>query len=669
MGVDLLQLGVSGLYTAQQQLSTTGHNIANVNTDGYSRQRVLQETQTPITSGQDFLGTGSKVQQIERVYDEFRYNELIFNQTLNSGAAATENKLQRLDETMSLTGTGITDSLNELYAAVNSLIDIPGDIGLREVMLSKATTLSQNMESMQRTLSAEYNAVNEELEASALMITKISEQLASLNRDIVKASANDGTPSDLLDQRDGLIKELSTYTTVSTVETNDNALNVYMASGQTLVTGTTYFSVEAIAGDPQPEQMQLAIESINGVQQKLLPSSLGGSLGAIIEYRDGILSDTMNKVGQSAITIADAFNEVQSQGLDLNEMAGQNLFRDINDTQVMSQRFMAKGTNSGTISGAVQITDVNQLTGHDYSLTYLSGNYVLTDDSTGSTVTLVADNPAAPVGSRSYTTSDGFMFQELGGVPMEGDDYVIQPTRLGATHLDVELNNPEQIATSSIVEAYPSDNNINSATLAITSVDNSGAVGFPTSGNGVTVEVYESPVGTFNYQVLDSGGTAQPLFDSSGAALGTSATYTTGPLEFSSVGLSFSLTGTASGQTINAPEVYHIDYAFGEGNNTNIRAMADIADTKVADGDRSTISDVYETAVTAVGSAMAAARVESGAAQTLYDQAQARVSNTSGVNLDEEAANLMRFQQAYSASARVITAANEIFQTILQAAR
>jgi len=669
MGVDLLQLGVSGLYTAQQQLSTTGHNIANVNTDGYSRQRVLQETQTPITSGQDFLGTGSKVQQIERVYDEFRYNELIFNQTLNSGAAATEVKLQRLDETMSLTGTGITDSLNELYAAVNSLIDIPGDIGLREVMLSKATTLSQNMESMQRTLSAEYNAVNEELEARALMITKISEQLASLNRDIVKASANEGTPSDLLDQRDGLIKELSTYTTVSTVETNDNALNVYMASGQTLVTGTTYFSVQAVVGDPQPEQMQMAIESVNGIQQKLLPASLGGSLGAIIEYRDGILSDTMNKVGQTAITVADAFNEVQSQGLDLNEMAGQNLFRDINDPQVMSQRFMAKGTNSGTISGAVQITDVNQLTGHDYSLTYLSGNYVLTDDSTGSTVTLVADNPAAPVGSRTYTTSDGFMFQELGGVPMEGDDYVIQPTRLGATHLDVELTNPEQIATSSIVEAYPSDNNINSATLAITSVDNSGAAGFPTNGSGVTVEVYESPVGTFNYQVLDSGGTAQPLFDSSGAALGTSATYTTGPLEFSSVGLSFSLTGTASGQTINAPEVYHIDYAFGEGNNTNIRAMADIADTKVADGDRSTISDVYETAVTSVGSAMAAARVESGAAQTLYDQAQARVSNTSGVNLDEEAANLMRFQQAYSASARVITAANEIFQTILQAAR
>jgi len=669
MAVDLLQLGVSGLYTSQQQLSTTGHNIANVNTDGYSRQRVLQETQTPITSGQDFLGTGSKVLQIERVYDEFRYNELVFNQTLNSGASTTVNKLQRLDETMSLTGTGITDSLNELFAAVNSLIDIPGDIGLREVMLSKANTLSQNMESMQRSLNAEYTAVNEELDASAKMISKISEQLAALNRDIVKASANDATPSDLLDQRDGLIKELSTYTTVSTVETNDNALNVYIGSGQTLVTGTTYFSVHAVTGDPEPEALQMAIESSNGIQQTLLPSSLGGSLGALVEYRDGILSETMNKVGQTAITVADAFNQVQSQGFDLNEMAGQNLFKDINDSQVMTQRFIAKSTNAGTTSGEIQITDTNLLTSDDYSMTYLSGNYVLTNDSTGETQTLVADDPLALVGSRTYTTSDGFMFRELGGAPAEGDDYVIQPTRLGATHLDVELTSPEQIATSSIVEVYASDDNINSATLTVTSVDNIGDSAFPTSGNGVTVEVYESPVGTYNYQVLDSSGTAQPLFDSAGTALGTSATYTTSPLSFSSAGLSFSLTGNASGQTSNAPEVYHVDYAFGEGNNSNVIAMADINDTKLANAGRATISDIYEESVTNVGSAMAAARVESGATQTLYDQAQARVSSTSGVNLDEEAANLLRYQQAYSASAKVITVANEIFQTILQAAR
>jgi len=669
MGVDLLQLGVGGLLSSQQQLSTTGHNIANVNTDGFSRQRVIQDTTLPVTSGSNFLGTGTRVQQIERVYDEFRFNELVFNQTLNSGAAVTAEKLQRLDETMSLTGTSISNSVNDLFKATNSLIDTPGDIGLRQVFLSKANTLSQNMESMQRSLQAEFDAVNEELTASTSIVSEIAEQLASLNRDIVKASANGGTPSDLLDRRDGLIKELSTYTTVSTVETKDKALNVYIASGQTLVTGTTFFSMKATMGDPEPNKMQVVIESANGIQQQLLPDSVGGSLGAIIHYRDGVLTDTINKVGQMAISVADAFNQVQAQGYDLNEQPGQNLFKDINDPQVTLQRFMSKGSNTGTLAGAVEITDINQLSGNDYSLTFTGGNYVLTNDTTGKSQTLVADNPAAAVGSRSYSTSDGFKFVEQGGVPVNGDDYVIQPTRLGATHLDLEISLPEQIATSSIVEAFPSENNVNSAKLTITSVDNTGAAGFPAQGSGATIEVYESPVGTFNYQVLNSAGVAQPMFDSSGAALGTSATYTTAPLEFSSVGLSFSLAGKAIGQGINAPEVYNVDYAFGEGNNKNIIKMADLSDKQLADNGRSTLADIYEEAITHVGSASASARIEAGASQTLYDQANARVSNTSGVNLDEEASNLMRFQQAYSASARVISTANEIFQTLLQAAR
>lgn len=665
MGVDLLQLGVGGLLTSQQQLSTTGHNIANVNTDGYSRQRVTQETTYPLKSGNDFLGTGVKVQQIERIYDEFRYNELVFNQTLSSGANAAAAKLQRLDETMSLTGSGISDSINDLFSAVNSLIDIPGDIGLREVMLSKANTLSQNMESMQRSLNAEYTAVNEELESSAEMVTIIAEQLATINRDIVKASANGGTPSDLLDRRDGLVKELATFTAVSTVETNDKSLNVYIASGQTLVTGTTYFSVKAAIGDPEPNKMQMVIESSSGHQQSLAPESIGGSIGAIINYRDGTLTDTINKVGQTSITIAQAFNEVQSQGYDLNELPGQNLFKDINQQQVAEQRFLANTKNTGDAIGRVEINDINLLSGNDYSMTFTGGNYVMTNMTTGQSQTLVEQ----PAGSKNFTSTDGFTYIETSGVPVEGDDFIIQPTRQGASNLDVQLTTPQQIATSSIVEAYPSENNINSAKLTITSVDNIGAAGFPAKGAGARVEVHESAPGVFTYQVFDSAGVAQDIFDASGANLGTSPTYTTGPLEFSSVGLSFSLTGEAIGQTSNAPEVYNVDYAYGEGNNTNIVNMASLNDMKLANNGKSTVSDVYEEAITSVGSATSAAKVEAAATMTLFDQAQSRVSSTSGVNLDEEASNLLRFQQAYSASARVISTANEIFQTLLQAAR
>ena len=669
MGVDLLQVGVSGLLSSQQRLGTTGHNIANVNTDGFSRQTVLQETSSPVRAGNNFTGTGTRVSQIERVFDQFRYNEVVFNQTLNSAAQTTATKMQRLDETMSLIGKSISTSLNDLFGAVNSLVDVPGDIGLREVMLAKADTLSKNMSSVQSALNGEYNSVNEDLESSATNVTEIAEQLAALNRDIVKASANNSTPSDLLDKRDNLIKELSSYTSVSTVETNDGALNVYIAGGQTLVTGTTKFSVGVEAGNPDPRQTQLFIQSPSGAKQSLPGDNIGGSMGALIKYRDGVLSDTMNKLGQTAISIADSFNTVQSQGMDLNGLQGQNLFKDINDTESSQRRFLSDFDNTGTLSGEIDITDINQLSSDDYRLDFDGTNYTMTNQSTGVSQVLTPDNAAAPVGSRTYTTGDGFTFKETGGVPQNGDSFIIQPTRLGAQNLDVNLTQPEQIATSSIVEVYADDKNVNTAKLEITSVDNTAAAGFPSAGNDLTLEVFESPVGTYNYRMLDSSGTAQPLFDENGAALGTSSTYTTSPLKFQAAGMSFSLNGLAKGQGVNAPERYDINYAVGEGNNKNALKMASLVDEKLANQGRSTMNDLYEESVTSVGSATATANIEANAANTLFSQAEARMSNTSGVNLDEEASDMLRFQQAYSASARVISTANEIFNTLLQAAR
>lgn len=669
MGVDLLQVGVSGLLTSQQRLGTTGHNIANVNTEGYSRQNVLQETSNPVRAGSNFSGTGTRISQIERVFDQFRYNEVVFNQTLDSSANTTAKKMQRLDETMSLIGKNITTSLNNLFGAVNALVDVPGDIGLREVMLSKAETLSKSMSSVQSALNAEYNSVNEDLEASAKVVSEIAEQLAALNRDIVKASAGGATASDLLDKRDQLVKKLSSFTSVSTVETNDKALNVYIAGGQTLVTGTTKFSIAVENGNPDPRQKQLFIQSPSGAKQALPSGNIGGSMGALIKYRDGVLSSTMNKLGQTAISVADAFNTAQSQGVDLNGLRGQNLFKDINDTESMSRRFLNKTDNSGNLTAAVEINDINKLTSDDYRLDFNGGNYTLTNQRTGKTQTLTPDNPAAAVGSRSYTTSDGFIFKETGGAPQNGDNYIIQPTRQGATNLAVNLTQPEQIATSSIVETYASKENVNTAKLEITSVDNTSATGFPSAGNDLKLQVHEAPVGTFNYRVLDKSGNAVPLADASGTALGTSATYTTSPLKFQAAGMSFTLVGEPKGQGVNAPEVYDIKYSVGSGNNKNALSMASLVDKKLANAGRSTMNDLYEESVTSVGSATATANIEAKAAKTLFSQAEARMSNTSGVNLDEEASNMLRFQQAYSASARVISTANEIFNTLLQAAR
>ncbi|NRA54647.1 MAG: flagellar hook-associated protein FlgK [Gammaproteobacteria bacterium] len=671
MGVDLLQLGISGLSTAQQQLSTTGHNIANVNNDGYSRQRVIQETTTPFNSGSDFLGTGSKIKDVQRVFDQFRYNEVVFNQSTNSGAQTSASKLGRLDETMSLVGPNITNSLNDLFAAVNSLVDVPGDVGLRQVMLAKADTLAVSTQSMQRTLEAEYSSVNEDIESSVERMTAIAEQLARVNRDVVTASAGGATPNDLLDERDNLLIELAEFTKVSTVATQDGALNVYIANGQTLVTGTSSFSVTSVAGSPDPKQLQVVIQSPSSALQHIDGKNMGGSVGALISYRDGALTETLNKVGLTAIAIADTFNTAQSQGVDLNGLTGQNLFEDINDPNAVRLRSLGATSNTGTLAGGVEITNVNQLSGDDFRLQYSGGTYTLTNLSSGQSqaMTLVVETPAPAVGARSFeaTSPDtGFIFKEAGGIPLDGDKFELQPTRLGASNLEVNLTSADQIAASSIVEIYPSGDNVNTAKLTISSVDNSSAADFPTTAGGLSLQAYESPVGTFNLAMVDSSGTAVPLTDLSGAAL---TSYSGGSIEFQAAGITFKLTGDPTGQTANAPEVYDIDYAFGSGNSKNMLAMAQLTDQKLMNNGKSTIADVFEEAVTNVGSQSATANIEAGAAQTLYDQATARMSNTSGVNLDEEASNLLRFQQAYSASAQVISTANEIFQTILQAVR
>ena len=672
MGVDLLQLGVSGLLASQQQLSTTGHNIANVNQEGYSRQRIIQEPTTPFNSGADFMGTGTKIKQIQRVFDQFRYNEVVYNQTENSGAQVVATKLARLDETMSLVGPNITKSLNDLFAAVNSLIDVPGDIGLREVMLAKAGTLAQNVQSMNRTLDAEYNAVNEDVTASTEKITSIASQLARLNRDIVTASANKGSPNDLLDKRDELLKDLAQYTKVTTVPTKDGSVNVYIANGQTLVTSTTSFSVKTVPGKIDPRKVEIVIESPSGAQQRIDGKSMGGTIGGLLNYRDNALTEAINKVGLTAVAIAETFNVAQSQGMDLNGLTGQPLFTDINDPQSVGRRSLAASDNPSDLVGGVSITDINQLTGDDYRLDYLGGTYTLTNMNTGKAqaMTLVVETPSPAAGARSFATanpSNGFIFKERNGVaPLDGDRFELHPTRTGASELNVELTQAEHIAASSIVEVYANSDNVNSAKLEIVKVNNRAAANFPSSTSGLTLQAYEAPVGTFNLSMVNSAGTAIPLTDSSGAAL---TSYGGGAIEFNAAGITFKLSGSPKGQTANAPEKYDINFSFGSGNSKNMLAMASLNDKKLMNEGRSTLADVYEEVVTSVGSQAATARIEAGASETLYTQAVTRMSNTSGVNLDEEASNLLRFQQAYAASARVISTANEIFQTLLQAAR
>ena len=649
MGVNLLNLGMNGLFTAQNQLATTSHNIANVNTEGYSRQRAIQETTAPIVSGGQFIGTGSRIQGVERVFNQFRYNELTFANSANSFATTTANQLGALDEQMSKVGKGLSQSLNDFYSSVNSLTDSPSDLGVRKLTLAKAATVTQNINSMYNTLESKVDSLNEDLSEAANKVTALGKEIAVLNRNIVATKTQVTSPNDMLDKRNQLLQELAKLTSVSTTETADGAMSVHIGDGQTLVAGVKSFSMEVAPGSPDLKQQQLVMVSPNGVKQQIKGDKMGGAIGALTTFRDGPLKDTINKLGVTAVGLAESFNKLQAQGLDMNEIRGQNFFQDINAGPSMERRVLADKGNGGNLVGEVEITDVAKLSGHDYEVNYDGANYSVTNLSTGKSQTFAG----MPI------VVDGMTFKAKSGTANAGDKFILQPTRLAAGELKVELTDPEQIAASSVVEIRANKDNVSTGKVSLVSVDNSADANFPKDGSPLSLEVYRDNAGVFQYQ----------LKNSAGANVGPAGTYTPPSQKISLAGMTFEIEGQPVGQGVNAPEKFEIEYAFGASNNNNAKAMAALQTAKVMNDGRSTIADTFENNVVEVGAAAATADVEAGAAKALHQQATTRVSNSSGVNIDEEASNLLRFQQAYSASARIVTTANEIFQTLLQAAR
>ncbi|GGA90386.1 flagellar hook-associated protein FlgK [Neiella marina] len=658
MPVDMYNLGVGGLMTAQQQLTTTSHNIANVDTEGYTRQQVVQGTQGALWEGGNYYGTGVYSQEVRRIYDQFAYNEVIYHQSRFSYSETLANRLQGLDDTMSKVGGNMLDSVAEFYDALNSVVDQPTDVGIRQVMLDKAEAMVSVFNSLNSSIESQYEAVNTDIETVASRMNEIAEQIATLNREIVTASGNGNgaTPNDLLDRRDQLVNELAEYTNVSTVEQASGTMTVIIGNGQTLVADNTAFGVDTIAGSPDVRDIEIVLTQSGNIVP-LSGEKLGGQVAALFEYREQELKLALNEIGLSAIALADAFNSQQAQGLDLNEMYGNDMFTDINETSLAQQRVRTDTSNTGAAQLQVDITEVSNLSGKDYELAFEGGAYLLTELDSGTQYNL-----GAP-GAITMPDADGDGVSDLGfdlvdfvvGPPLDGDRWLVTPTRGFAGDMQVALSDPKQIAASSVFEVYPSDLNVSPANVTIVDVDPSDPL---FSNNDLDFTFIENPAGsgTVFYDVLDSTGAS---LIGGPAALGPT------PTQISYGGITLDVTGNPIGQAPNAPEVYSVQYAFGPGNNSNAVAMTAFQTAKLIKGDSLTIQGAYQSVVTQIGVHTETAEILHTTNRTTFDSATATYLAAGGVNLDEEASNLLKFQQSYQAAARIVTVAKEITDTLL----
>ncbi|NQY48155.1 MAG: flagellar hook-associated protein FlgK [Colwellia sp.] len=664
MTVSLYQTGVSGLLAAQQQLATTGHNIANVNTDGYNRQRAEQNASLGLNNGSNYIGAGTYIQDITRLYDQFSHKEQLLTQSSLGNADSLQARLTQLDQVMSTSGNAVVGSLDKFYQALNGVADNPNDTGLRSIVINQANILSNDFNELTNNFDNMTNAVNGEIEQVANRISEISVELAKLNETIMYSQnpSQGGQPNDLLDKRDQLIGELSQFTRVTTIQDANNVMTVMIGQGTTLVAGITPMTLRVTAGDPDAQKTQLSLVS-NNSSVAIKASTLGGSLGASFEFRDEHLTQTRTEIDRLAMAISFTLNDSQASGLDLNGLQGANIFTDINTTELQQGRVLVPASNTGTTQAQVTINDVSLLPTDEFEVRFDGTDFTLYNLTSGASENLGAPGAGVPAGTHTPTSPDyGFSFVET-GVPVAGDTFTIIPTKDSAALMKTTLTDGNAIAASTAIAVTPSSNNVSEGKVEITNVINPVAA----QGYNVTVDVYESAPGTFSYRVYD---TATPPPAPTIAA----GTYAPGAsvlidIPAGTPDFQIEISGDLVGSGTNARETFTLGDAFGVGNGNNAVVMAKTQEVGVTNGGRETFSKSLAVSTAVVGAKASNADLTADTAQALFTQAYNRNQATSGVNLDEEAANLMKFQQAYQAASQIISTANTLFDTILAAVR
>lgn len=637
MGMDLLNIARTGVLAAQSQLAVTSNNIANANTQGYHRQVAEQSSLDNQQLGGNFYGAGTYISDVKRIYNDYAARELRIGQTSVSGAQTSQVKLNELDQLFSQIGKSVPQGLNDLFAGLNSLADLPDDLGIRGSVLGSANQLASSLNQMQSHLDGQMKQTNDQISGITDRINEIGKELGHINQELMKSQVEDMS---LLDKQDDLIQELSQYSQVNVIPLDTGAKSVMLGGAVMLVSGEVSMSIGTTVGDPYPGELRVT-SSAGSATMVIDPTQMGGQLGALFEFRDDTLVQAQLEIGQLALGVADAFNQAQSQGFDLSGALGKNIFTDINDPSMSVGRVGGFGTNTGNVNLRVNIDDTSALNGSSYDLTFTTpATYELKDTSTGVVTPLTLNGTQLDGG-------DGFSIHIDSGAFADGDKFEIRPSAGAAAGIKVEMTDPKGIAAAGPNITVGAANSGNTQ-VEIVSIDRNNA-NLPLTGSELIYQI-DPVANTFT------------VFDASGTLVSAAAPYT--PPTITSNGFSFNVNTTST-----STESFTFDFAFAEGDNSNVVEMAKLSEVKLMNNGGSTLADVYEGTKLVIGGKAKAASVAVGSAEAVFSQAYNRVQSESGVNLDEEAGNLIRFQQAYQASARIMTTASEIFDTLFNSVR
>lgn len=623
---NVLSTSTSALLAFQRALSTVSHNVANINTAGYSRQRVDFATRNPTDVGYATVGNGTKITDIRRVADQLAISRLLDSSGELSRLQQLSAMADRVDGLLSDKATNLAGVWSNFFDSISGLSSNASGNSDRRSMLDSAGTLTSRFNQLSSSLDKLGSEVNNGLIAGASEINRLAAEIAQLN------GAIGGNPSkaapDMLDRRDELITQLIGYTGGTAVIQDGGTMNVYTAGGHALVVGTTASKVTTVPDPYQPERLQLALKT-QGLTITMDGKAMGGQIGGLLEFRDTVLTPAQAELGRIAVGLASSFNDSHRQGMDLYGKMGEDFF------SLGAPKALGNANNSGSATITARYGDVSALDGQNLVLKFDNGNWSATRADTGIAVPMTG----------SGTATDPFVVNgvqfEVNGTPANNDRFLLQPTAGAAGSISVAITDPSRIAAATPVRSAADTSNTGTGVLGKLQVSDAADADLL---NPVTIEFIDADHYTIN-------GSA-PIPYVRGEAI-------------SANGWSLVLDGApAAGDSFSVGPTPP-----GSGDNGNALALAKVENAKAFNGGTVTLNGALGGLTTQVGSAARAAEYSLQAQQVINEDAQARRDSVSGVNLNEEAADMLRLQQAYQAASQLISTADTMFQTILSATR
>lgn len=638
--MSMFSIGLSGLNAAQNALNTTSNNISNIFTPGYNREL------TQLGEGR--AGGGVQVNAIERQFNTYVANQLNNAKTQSSALSTYNNQISQIDNLLADRAAGLSPLMQGFFSSLEDLASSPSDPAARQGVLGTANTLSAQFRSFDGYLQDMQSNINHQIKDEVTQINNTVEQIAGLNREIALARARSGeAPNSLLNQRDFLVSELNERMDLRVNVQDGKTYNISLPNGQPLVTGTSAFKLEAIPSEHDPQRIVVGYRDGGGNLTALNESTIrGGTLGGLMSFRAETLDRTQNQIGQLAVSLSVAFNEQHKQGIDLNGAQGEDFFS-VREPQAYSY----PGNASGVTSIAFDVDNIDQLKATDYTVSFAGGVPTVTRNDNGLAVDIGTGWDAA-----SNTFSFGGISMTFSNTPANGDSFEIQPVRRAANGMEVNIADVDKIAAGAAEFDGEGGSTLNS---------------YKSSGDLDVSDISTSPAAFSSHQSyqmsVDSEGTLTlspeaavsvngQAFDASTSTLAVGDTVTID-------GISFTLDGLPD-EDETATLTISQNIIAATGDNRNALALQDLQSKNIVGGS-ATVSGAYGVIVSDVGNRANITQVNLDARQGLTDQLRAVQQSESGVNLDEEAANLIRYQQYYMANARVIDTAGTVMDTIL----